>query len=408
MTNESGWKLSHLIDAISCVSNIYYSYFDKDFEPIFSTAPNAYVIYRLLALETDKDKLYRNLPLVDKPALFSNSLRLSWLSEIEYDNKEPYRIHILGPVFLDDWLEDSLLRKIDTAGFSMQLKAELLNLFKELPVLSISRFFEYGIMFHFSLTGERVTVSDIRKDYSVTIGLMPDENADSHGTYLALERVLKMVKEGNPNYKKELNRLAVSGRLGEIGNKDGLRKYKNAIIVFTAHCTLAAIHGGLASEVAYSISDRYIHQIEMTDNFDGLISLNESMIAEFVKRVRYLKQSRAEISPQIQRCCDLISVNPEDEHDIHKYAIELGYHDYYFSAKFKKEVGSSFHDFVLSKKIERACELLNHETVEIAAISEALHFATPSIFSREFKKEMGTTPGQYRLQREEKASGYNN
>ena len=211
--------------------------------------------------------------------------------------------------------------------------------------------------------------------------------------------MLKCVEEGNLNYKPEMNRLAVSGKLGEISNRDSLRKIKNAVIIFTAHCANSAIRGGLSSDVAYSLSDRYIQSIEASETIEQIAILNETMVTDYVRRVHNLKNAMGNMSPQIHDCCDLISMNPEKTYDIHMFAVKYGYSDYYFSTKFKKETGQTFRDFLMEKKVERACELLTRGTMDIQEISDSLGFATHSLFGQEFKKRMGCTPSTYRQER---------
>jgi AraC-like DNA-binding protein len=61
---------------------------------------------------------------------------------------------------------------------------------------------------------------------------------------------------------------------------------------------------------------------------------------------------------------------------------------------FRREVGLSVHEYILNKKIEYACELL--ETHSITETAFLLNFSSSQHFSRVFKQHTGQTPGEFR------------
>lgn len=69
-----------------------------------------------------------------------------------------------------------------------------------------------------------------------------------------------------------------------------------------------------------------------------------------------------------------------------------------FYRLFKRELGISPNDYILTEKINKAKELLMHPTTKIAAISYELGFSDANYFIRTFKKMVGITPGAYQLQ----------
>ena len=81
----------------------------------------------------------------------------------------------------------------------------------------------------------------------------------------------------------------------------------------------------------------------------------------------------------------------------HKLAEKYGYTPYYFSKKFKQEVGMSLRDFAAEKKVERAKILLTRSKMSISDVSEALGFNSQSYFGSVFRKLCGMTPSEYQL-----------
>jgi len=68
----------------------------------------------------------------------------------------------------------------------------------------------------------------------------------------------------------------------------------------------------------------------------------------------------------------------------------------YFSRRFKQQVGMSWSDYVRTHRLHLASRRLLETEQSIAAIAEALGFATPSHFGELFLQRYGVTPGEYR------------
>jgi AraC-like DNA-binding protein len=69
-----------------------------------------------------------------------------------------------------------------------------------------------------------------------------------------------------------------------------------------------------------------------------------------------------------------------------------------FYRLFKRELGISPNDFILTEKMNKAKELLSRPGNKIAAISYELGFSDSNYFIRAFKKIVGITPGAFQLQ----------
>lgn len=69
-----------------------------------------------------------------------------------------------------------------------------------------------------------------------------------------------------------------------------------------------------------------------------------------------------------------------------------------FYRLFKRELGLSPNEFILSEKITKAKQLLSNPKAKVAAVSYELGFSDANYFIRTFKKMEGMTPGHYQLQ----------
>ena len=68
----------------------------------------------------------------------------------------------------------------------------------------------------------------------------------------------------------------------------------------------------------------------------------------------------------------------------------------YLSRLFKSHTGLSFSEYVLKKRMERACVLLNDARNRIYDISDAIGYDNPKNFSRAFKNFYNQSPKEYR------------
>ncbi|MBI4379549.1 MAG: helix-turn-helix transcriptional regulator [Nitrospinae bacterium] len=68
---------------------------------------------------------------------------------------------------------------------------------------------------------------------------------------------------------------------------------------------------------------------------------------------------------------------------------------YHFAREFKRTVGLSPHQYILSRKIDRAKELLGENKRSVAEIAYELGFADQSHLTRLFKRQVGITPAEY-------------
>jgi len=71
---------------------------------------------------------------------------------------------------------------------------------------------------------------------------------------------------------------------------------------------------------------------------------------------------------------------------------------FYFLREFKKLVGVTPYQYLMSKRLEQAKALLTADKVNIALIAHELGFNDQSHFTRAFKGHFGVTPGQFAKQ----------
>lgn len=68
----------------------------------------------------------------------------------------------------------------------------------------------------------------------------------------------------------------------------------------------------------------------------------------------------------------------------------------YFTRAFKDDTGISPMNYLMKKRIEKACRLLQNNEIKVSAISLQSGFSSPQRFNVAFRKQMGMTPMEYR------------
>src|SRR5262245_14903342 len=77
-------------------------------------------------------------------------------------------------------------------------------------------------------------------------------------------------------------------------------------------------------------------------------------------------------------------------------ALEVGISPFHFVRLFKQATGLTPHQYVVSRRVERARQLLADEVLSIAAIALDTGFASQSHLTEVFRRETGVTPAVYR------------
>ncbi len=68
----------------------------------------------------------------------------------------------------------------------------------------------------------------------------------------------------------------------------------------------------------------------------------------------------------------------------------------YFTRAFRDEFGISPMNYLMKKRIDKACELLENPEIKVSGIAIQAGFSSPQRFNVAFRKQMGQTPLEYR------------
>ncbi|EFM10083.1 two component transcriptional regulator, AraC family [Paenibacillus curdlanolyticus YK9] len=95
---------------------------------------------------------------------------------------------------------------------------------------------------------------------------------------------------------------------------------------------------------------------------------------------------------------EFVTANLASDITLKDMASRFSYSPNHFGVLFKEQVGISFNDYVVSRRMAKAKEMLQQPQYKIYEIADRVGYKSLTYFSRMFKEAFGMTPGDYRKQ----------
>lgn len=395
-TNE---KLSFFMELINCNYDLHYWNYNADFHLLETNWGNDLFAGAFFDFIGFKDVVLEHLSNgKHHPLILEAESNLLWIVGIQLEESSPCNIYLIGPIFSGRDTHLLLRKKLDSYELSVSLRVAIQRTFENIPTIPANILMQYAVMLHYSLNQERICTNDV-----LLLNSAPSEQPEhvslagnSHaGIWMNEQLLCKMLADGDPRYKEAIQKSfsLSNGVKTDIG--DSLRSHKNNCLILLTLCSRACISGGLSPEIGYDLNDYYAQKIEYCKSMTDANKLCAEMLEDYVSRVQELKKNPS-ISNLIRNSCEYIKSHLTEDISIHELAKRTGYTEYYFSHKFKKELGYSVNEYILNEKIEQAKLLLAGTTDSIQSISDNLAFSNRSYFYTCFQKKTGVSPTEYR------------
>jgi YesN/AraC family two-component response regulator len=203
------------------------------------------------------------------------------------------------------------------------------------------------------------------------------------------------VKNGEVDQVAKMCESAFSDKNGFGKLSDNiLQNLKYHFAITAALIARYCIEGGMEHEAAYSLSDLYIQKADKCSSIAQISKLHAIMSADYAQRMKNIRKMKL-CSKQVVKCIDYIYDN------LHKRILVSDLADYvklnpsYLSKLFKQETGATITEYIQSRKIETAQNLLKYTDYQPSYVATILAFPSQSYFIDVFKKRVGMTPRQY-------------
>lgn len=391
-------NLALMKELLSCGTNISLWHYATDGH-LVSAGSEPLVLDRIFEHTGCKAYMVANGRDYTSPMLLGGQLGLMWCAVIQRKEGTAGSYYVMGPVFNSDISAETIEKSAQKFNVDLSWREGYIQLLQGLPVVSSILFFQYALMLHYCVTGEKLNRSDLhfQKWHKQEEGPEQEEapQKDRMQVWYAERALLNMVREGDLNYQSTISKANLMSNGIRTGGKDPLLQAIVSCTGFTSLCTREAIQAGLSPETAYSVGDSYIQSMVECKTVAELRSINHAMYEDFIMRV-HKHRTDPKVSNQIQACRDYIELHTGEPLTLAVLAKRVGYSEYYLSRKFKEEMGVSISTYIKCARVERAKILLVTTGESIAQIASDLLFCSSSHFSDVFREITGMKPQQYR------------
>jgi AraC-like DNA-binding protein len=313
----------------------------------------------------------------------------------------------IGPFVFSVPVEDRIAGLMKDYNFSYKRKAELLRYYTSVPVMERRGMYQASLLCYFMIYRVKLDLKEVMQrnvqpaygEVSVQRDLTADlasrrQNAFYHHTPEWDRKLIQFVREGRKEDLAEWVHTFPTEQMGILSKKSHLRSQKNLAICGITVVTRAAMDGGLYSEMAYTLSDRFIQRIEDCRELEEVTAALFNAYFDFTERVRLTREQR--YSRTVNLCRTYISDHIYEDITLQQLSGLTGLHPNYLSRLFKKEVGLQPSVYMQRERIEEAKKLLAFTDQTLTDIWSRLNFNDQSYFTKSFKKFTGLTPRQFR------------
>lgn len=287
-------------------------------------------------------------------------------------------------------------------------KNEALQYYGRKPVLTYRKIQSMALLLHYLAYGEKIDIEMLAEgndgrallaetdlEQFVESSLSDNrQNEFYHHSYAAQSAIFDCVRDGDASRLRKTLNASMDGERGILCRNNPLRNQKNFAICGTALATRSAIEGGLDSEIAFTLSDRYIQHFEDLSDMNEVANMHHKMLYDFTKLVHEVQNSK--YSYIVTRCKAYIAARLLQEIDYEVLARLTNLNKHYLAELFKRETGLTIGEYIQKERIAEAKRMMSNSEVSLLDIAIALRFYDQSHFTRTFKKWCGYTPKQYR------------
>ncbi|HHX3400577.1 helix-turn-helix domain-containing protein [Klebsiella aerogenes] len=180
---------------------------------------------------------------------------------------------------------------------------------------------------------------------------------------------------------------------------------ESALSAFPRHqAQFAALAASNLPAQIYDLSEHAAFIERILEQFQRLESTGQTTACEvaflMMQLMTFLPEQPQRYPPRQQtvasRIMNWIEAHYASKFSLDQLACDLGLSRSYTSRVFRQQTGGNIHEYLLTRRIKRSCDLLRNSDESIDAIALAVGFGEVTYFITCFKKMMRQTPLQYR------------
>lgn len=221
------------------------------------------------------------------------------------------------------------------------------------------------------------------------------EEGRYHKPYEQEQQELDSIQRGDAAALQRCIDKVYSGTAGVLAN-DMIRQYKNLAISKIVLASRSAIRGGLSPELALTMSDTFIRNMEEHLSEPAKIE-KAAREAEFEFTAAVYNLNKPEYSnPLIDQVRDYVFRHIHESIRVKEIAEEVGVTPNYLSEQFSQCMGVTLRQYIIDEKIASSRQLLKYSDFSLQEISSFFAFSSQSRFSVYFQRKYGVTPAKFR------------
>jgi two-component system response regulator YesN len=177
------------------------------------------------------------------------------------------------------------------------------------------------------------------------------------------------------------------------GNMDTIRVKIFELIAFLSR---SAFDAGAPLEDVKTITQSSFEVCSSHTDFERICFLTTQALERFIDTV-YQNRRQNPVGEHLTKAIDHIMAHYGEELDLGTVAAAIYVSPHYLSHLFRKEMNTTFSNYLCKVRINRAKEFLKeNKNLNIQEVSEKAGFNEPNYFSVIFKKLTGVTPKEYK------------
>ncbi len=316
-------------------------------------------------------------------------------------------ILLIGPYLSVQLTHQQLLKEAERYQLPPALFQQMKTYYASIPYLNDEAFFLAIInTFAESLWGGSdaysmvVLTQDLnnpspisRQDESVSPEQTLRDMQTMERRYAYENEMLQAVSQGL-SHKAQLMLSHLSQLSMEQRVADPVRNLKNYCIIMNSLLRKAAERGGVHPLYLDKTSSEFAHRIETLSTLPALQKLMEEMMRSYCLLVK--KHAFARYSAPVCKTLICIDADLSGDLTLHTLCSMQNLSSGYLSTLFKKEVGQTLTDYVNTKRIEQAVNMLRTGTLQVQTIAQYCGIPDVNYFSKVFKRYIGMSPKEFR------------
>lgn len=392
-------EINFIKDLIKCLSGLEFQiinfseekllkYFNENFNIMGNVFKNSKDLMRLLRFQPNC--------IYEFNTFFGASQILFYLEKSDL-------VYSLGPALNEPFSEYQAIRKIRKMGLSAEMENDLIAYGKSLPVVSTGTLNHLAHMLYrkFSENSSHVEYKTVKIFEDSIPQLSTPQNERGSKTMRKVEKRYELsralnqaVKQGNFSLAMQLISKNDLSSDFEVRNHSPLRNLQNYCIILNTQLRHALEETSIHPYELDKISSNIGMKIEKLDS----IKKAESLIIQIIKQYcQFVKENTfPNLKPLMHLAVTYIKDHLSENITVKDTAKALTVNANYLSTVFQKEMGISFTKFVNRERLRQAADLLKYSNIPIQEISYTVGYNNTSYFAKQFKKEYGKSPRDYR------------